>query len=514
MHSVFGWVGQRGRETDGAALDRTAEDPNSRDGAAPSRSTLGRWAEVLQPRRQHELCPGEEDAVRRRGVSVQRVQDGEDESHAHRLLRLARGASSLPFERGRSTHPSAGHAQINVFVLGSTYLKLVKELSLQLPSVDPSLYISRFAALLEFGEETQKVAQDAVRLVARMGRDWMHIGRRPAGVCGACLLLAARMNNFRRSITEVVQVVKIADVTLRKRLGEFKDTPSGALTVADFRTLWLDETADPPAFTVSQKREKKERERAEARKKRKEEEGSDFEDNSTFAGSVMGDDGDGERAAFAELAANGSSPVRLGKRKREDDDAEPVASAVPKWPGFEDNDELDKAISTELGQTLDSTTGKALMEELDKKDLARIQQAGSMTNLNTSERLDDLDEDELDCFILTDAEAEAKSRLWMEFNKEYLQALAGAFFPIHLPIVGLVLTISFSVSSDKQTGPDGELRPETKPRIVRSLPVLPLATPQPTDPSLLSLRNSASATSLATRRRRRARTQPMRRSRC
>ena len=96
--------------------------------------------------------------------------------------------------------------EINVFVLGATYLKLSQALALQLPTVDPSLYISRFAALLEFGEETQKVAQDAVRLVARMGRDWMHIGRRPAGICGACLLLAARMNNFRRSVAEVIQV--------------------------------------------------------------------------------------------------------------------------------------------------------------------------------------------------------------------------------------------------------------------------------------------------------------------
>jgi transcription factor IIIB 90 kDa subunit len=47
-------------------------------------------------------------------------------------------------------------------------------------------------------------------------------GRRPAGICGAALLLAARMNNFRRSVEEIVQVVKIADTTLKKRLDEFK----------------------------------------------------------------------------------------------------------------------------------------------------------------------------------------------------------------------------------------------------------------------------------------------------
>ena len=121
-------------------------------------------------------------------------------------------------------------------------------LNLRLPIVDPSHYIGRFAALLEFGDETPKVAADAVRLVARFDRDWMTRGRRPAGICGACLLLAARMNNFRRSVQEVVQVVKIADSTLKKRLDEFRKSPSGALTLADFRTVWLEDEMDPPAY--------------------------------------------------------------------------------------------------------------------------------------------------------------------------------------------------------------------------------------------------------------------------
>lgn len=65
-------------------------------------------------------------------------------------------------------------------------MKLVRTLHLVLPLVDPSLYISRFASLLEFGEETPKVVADALRLVQRMDRDWMQTGRRPAGICGAC----------------------------------------------------------------------------------------------------------------------------------------------------------------------------------------------------------------------------------------------------------------------------------------------------------------------------------------
>ena len=138
--------------------------------------------------------------------------------------------------------------QVNVFVLGRSYLRLLRVLNLQMPLIDPSFYISRFAALLEFGDETQRVVTDATRLVTRFKTDWMVEGRRPAGICGACLLLAARMNHFRRSVTEIVQVVKIADVTLRKRLEEFKSTPSGQLTIEDFRSVWLEEESNPPAF--------------------------------------------------------------------------------------------------------------------------------------------------------------------------------------------------------------------------------------------------------------------------
>lgn len=275
----------------------------------------------------------------------------------------------------------------------------------------------------------------------------MHVGRRPAGVCGACLLLAARMNNFRRSITEVVQVVKIADVTLRKRLGEFKDTPSGTLTVNDFRTLWLDETADPPAFSKSQKREKLAREAEDGLLKKKEADDSDEED------------GEGAGAeAFAELAAvNHDSPrVKekspstgpvprpsakvLGKRKakkqddeEEDNDDEDEAEDDEPLAPAPDNAELDEAIAAELDETLGSAAGKVLVDELEQAQKRRIESAKALTNLNEpsivklndSCALDDLDESELDCFILTDAEVEAKSRLWMELNKDYLQALAG-----------------------------------------------------------------------------------------
>lgn len=86
-------------------------------------------------------------------------------------------------------------------------------------------------------------------MVQRMSMDWMVMGRRPSGVCGACLILAARMNNFRRTITEVVYIVKVTTHTIQKRLEEFKQTPSSALTVEEFlHNEFLESAHDPPSF--------------------------------------------------------------------------------------------------------------------------------------------------------------------------------------------------------------------------------------------------------------------------
>ncbi|TFK35861.1 hypothetical protein BDQ12DRAFT_725646 [Crucibulum laeve] len=73
--------------------------------------------------------------------------------------------------------------QVNIFELGHTYQQLVQTFNLRLPLVDPLHYISRFAALLEFGDETHKVATDAVQLMQRFDQYWMMHRQWPAGIC-------------------------------------------------------------------------------------------------------------------------------------------------------------------------------------------------------------------------------------------------------------------------------------------------------------------------------------------
>uniref|UniRef100_A0A4W5NJF7 Transcription factor TFIIB cyclin-like domain-containing protein n=1 Tax=Hucho hucho TaxID=62062 RepID=A0A4W5NJF7_9TELE len=96
----------------------------------------------------------------------------------------------------------------------------------------------------------------ALRLLQRMKRDWMHTGRRPSGLCGAALLVAARMHEFRRTVKDVIGVVKVCEATLRKRLTEFEDTPTSQLTIDEFMRVDLEQECDPPSFTAGQRKVK------------------------------------------------------------------------------------------------------------------------------------------------------------------------------------------------------------------------------------------------------------------
>ena len=142
--------------------------------------------------------------------------------------------------------------QLNVFKLGRIFKKLNEVVPIGndgLIPVYPEDLIWRFATKMEFHQDTAKVAEDAVRLVRRMSRDWMVMGRRPSGICGACLLMAARMHNFRRTVREVVYIVKVTNHTIQNRLSEFKFTESSRMSVEDFlKQDFLESSHDPPSF--------------------------------------------------------------------------------------------------------------------------------------------------------------------------------------------------------------------------------------------------------------------------
>ncbi|KAK4134434.1 hypothetical protein BT67DRAFT_379657 [Trichocladium antarcticum] len=109
----------------------------------------------------------------------------------------------------------------DVFLLGRSY----KELLALLPDVKEGTkpviiedLIFRFASKLEFLHDTNKVALSAIRIAQRMRHDNITHGRRPAGICGSALIMAARAHNYRRTVREVVYIAKVTMATLQERM--------------------------------------------------------------------------------------------------------------------------------------------------------------------------------------------------------------------------------------------------------------------------------------------------------
>jgi transcription factor IIIB subunit 2 len=193
----------------------------------------------------------------------------------------------------------------NVFTLGRNYKALLKKFPDAREGYDPIIpedLIFRFASKLEFFDDTNKVAYTAVRIAKRMQVDNMTHGRRPAGICGAALIMAARAHSYRRTVREVVYIAKITTHTLQLRMDEFANVPSAQLTIDEFHTNdFLEETADPPKWYKSTEVWK---EKHPGRKRK---------------ATVVGDDGTPQPAGAEEAA---------DKRQRTDDSPDSSPSAV------------------------------------------------------------------------------------------------------------------------------------------------------------------------------------------
>ncbi|XP_011701326.1 PREDICTED: transcription factor IIIB 90 kDa subunit-like, partial [Wasmannia auropunctata] len=239
--------------------------------------------------------------------------------------------------------------------------------------LDPCIYIMRFAYKLEFGDDktTQAVSNTAIRIVKRMKRDSIHSGRRPSGLCGAALLIAARLHEFNRSTADIIKIVKVHESTLRKRLMEFGDTPSSALTLDEFMTVDLEEEQDPPAFKAARKKDKERLQKLE-----------------------------NIDAEISELQAEIDRQLedyRIGKvRKRKDGNYIFIFHAMYTGP--------DIASMMSANDHLNESKEKDNYFE------------------NSSEEIytNDIDDEELDSYILSEKESQSKSALWNKVNADYL----------------------------------------------------------------------------------------------
>ncbi|XP_072218166.1 BRF1 general transcription factor IIIB subunit b [Leuresthes tenuis] len=345
--------------------------------------------------------------------------------------------------------------QVNVYILGKTFLLLARELCINAPAIDPCLYIPRFAHMLEFGVKTHEVTMTALRLVQRMKRDWMHTGRRPSGLCGAALLVAARMHKFRRSVKDVISVVKVCQTTLRKRLTEFEDTPTSQLTIDEFMKVDLEQECDPPSFTAGQQKTKMQQLEQELTRKLDEVEGeiSCYKDEIETELEKSRPKLRGIYAAYTKEIApeDEEGPSSTSDPDETDgDDAELQAATQHLTQDF-----LCQVIQEE-GQGKKAENGDRSQEVGPEKEgagslrqvaplpaiLGRLPSAASLGLQETFQTFDKsetdgkpeddppqsgeldlegIDDQEIDKYILNDKEVQVKTELWMTQNAEYLK---------------------------------------------------------------------------------------------
>ncbi|XP_008854599.1 transcription factor IIIB 90 kDa subunit isoform X2 [Nannospalax galili] len=301
---------------------------------------------------------------------------------------------------------------------------------------DPCLYIPRFAHLLEFGEKNHEVSMTALRLLQRMKRDWMHTGRRPSGLCGAALLVAARMHDFRRTVKEVISVVKVCESTLRKRLTEFEDTPTSQLTIDEFMKIDLEEECDPPSYTAGQRKLRMKQLEQVLSKKLEEVEGeiSSYQDAIEIE---LENSRPKAKGALANLSKDGSgedaTSSPFGEEDTEDEELEAAASHMNKDFYREilgDSGGLEAAEDLEEGNrplALESLLGPLpTAASLGISDSIReciSSPSGDPKDTSGDGELDlsGIDDLEIDRYILNESEARVKAELWMRENAEYLR---------------------------------------------------------------------------------------------
>ncbi|XP_062125993.1 transcription factor IIIB 90 kDa subunit [Drosophila sulfurigaster albostrigata] len=307
--------------------------------------------------------------------------------------------------------------QICSYELGRTYLKLSHALCINIPSVDPCLYIMRFANRLQLGAKTHEVSMTALRIVQRMKKDCMHSGRRPTGLCGAALLIAARMHEFSRTLADVIGVVKIHESTLRKRLSEFAETPSGGLTLEEFMTVDLEREQDPPSFKAARIKDRELIQNMgihELTELQKQIDAHLEKDLGKYTGNIM-----------RQLTKS------KGKKEEKDNVTDNELEIEDSMQFIEQSNA--KVIKEFIANNTDDTKPQvgmtAVIEGLrpdieaicrvtqhDLEDLERAKQP-----IETELFIDDLNDEELDQYVLTEQEAVTKSDMWKNLNAEYLR---------------------------------------------------------------------------------------------
>lgn len=129
----------------------------------------------------------------------------------------------------------ADNVDCGIFELAATALKLSTCVSEIMPVIDPTLFIDRFTDELKFGRLAPEIKETAIQMIRRFDRDWIQTGRKPSGVCGAAIMMAARLHGVEVSKDTILKCARVCHATINKRLNEISKTEFAKSSISEIR---------------------------------------------------------------------------------------------------------------------------------------------------------------------------------------------------------------------------------------------------------------------------------------
>ena len=150
--------------------------------------------------------------------------------------------------------------KINLFKLGTIYIKFIKLFDLNIPLLDSSLILKKLISKFKNfnSNEIQQINQIAFKILQCMKKNWLIEGRNPNGICAACIFISLKLNNFKTD--DVCKIINISKKTINLRINEFKQTKFALLSKDELLNINLDnyEENNPPSFIKNRENDFKE----------------------------------------------------------------------------------------------------------------------------------------------------------------------------------------------------------------------------------------------------------------
>lgn len=362
--------------------------------------------------------------------------------------------------------------RVPVVNIGRTYIRLMRRLIggdprnpvcvtdptvAEIPLIDPSFFVERYARRLDCGFNQRALQKTAVKLIQFMHRDWICLGRRPNGLCGAALLIASFYHGLKYTAKDISSIVRMGEDTLRQRLLELRQTPLALMNRKEF------ELADPKSVVEGVPRplppcmvkSMGQHSRFHA-----------IEDSSYSLPALQ--DGSSKGASDA-IVAERSTVVEVCTKESVDACADKAAMPPPRTPPKKkprlskevvdpDAERNNRFTSQEPSCGDIQRVAHDIVEHLDIEGIMSANSGSSSSFADASARIDgiverksasiavtersvtksdgeqnldmasdeeetlsELDEEELDLYLLDEAERRDKAAVWLEINRDYLE---------------------------------------------------------------------------------------------